>query len=325
MLLSYQENYRKEISMAKKDIDTKQYMRNPRRFADFFNGLIFHGKQVIDYSLLEEIDTSMLSVIPYSKKKGHKSVQKFRDIIKKSVIMKADKGYFALLGIENQSDIHYAMPVKDMLYDALTYQNQVDEIANYNRKNGYCTSQEFTSGFRKEDKLIPVITVTIYWGSDSWNGPLSIRDMLIDIDPAMRKYVNDYKINLFSIIDKDKFPKFHTELRELFLILNARNDSNKMKELVQGDKSFRHIERDTAELISDFASVSLPRVNKEGDFDMCKAVMDIKQEGREEGRLEGREEGKLEVLASLVKDGLLEVEEAAKRAGISVEEMKAYL
>ena len=117
--------------------------------------------------------------------------------------------------------------------------------------------------------------------------------------------------------NKDKFPKFHTELRELFLILNARNDSNKMKELVQGDKSFRHIERDTAELISDFASVSLPRVNKEGDFDMCKAVMDIKQEGREEG--------KLEVLASLVKDGLLEVEEAAKRAGISVEEMKAYL
>ena len=90
-----------------------------------------------------------------------------------------------------------------------------------------------------------------------------------------------------------------------------------MKELVQGDKSFRHIERDTAELISDFASVSLPRVNKEGDFDVCKAVMDIKQEGREEG--------KLEVLASLVKDGLLEVEEAAKRAGISVEEMKAYL
>ena len=311
--------------MAKKDIDTKQYMRNPRRFADFFNGLIYNGKQVIDYSLLEEIDTSMLSIIPYSKKKGHQSIQKFRDIIKKSVIMKADKGYFALLGIENQSDIHYAMPVKDMLYDAIAYQNQVDEIAGYNRDNGYCTSEEYVSGFRKQDKLIPVVTATIYWGSDSWDGPTTLKDMLIDVDPAMMKYINDYKINLFSIIDKDRFPKFHTELRELFLILNARNDSNKMKELVQGDKSFRHIERDTAELISDFASVSLPRVNKEGDFDMCKAVMELEQKGRLEGREEGREEGRLEVLASLVNDGLLEITEAAKRAGISVEEMKAKL
>ena len=45
------------------------------------------------------------------------------------------------------------------------------------------------------------------------------------------------------------------------------------------------------------------------------------REEREEGRAEGLAEG----LASLVRDGLLALNEAAKRSGMSEEEFKAYL
>ena len=38
-----------------------------------------------------------------------------------------------LLGIENQTDIHYAMPVKNAIYDALQYGRQVSEIAAKHR------------------------------------------------------------------------------------------------------------------------------------------------------------------------------------------------
>ena len=43
-------------------------------------------------------------------------------------------------------------------------------------------------------------------------------------------------------------------------------------------------------------------------------------EGKEEGRKEGLEEGKWKALASLVKDGLLDVQTAASRLKISVDE-----
>jgi predicted transposase/invertase (TIGR01784 family) len=53
-----------------------------------------------------------------------------------------------------------------------------------------------------------------------------------------------------------------------------------------------------------------------------------KQEGRQEGRLEGKHEGTLETLFGLVKDGILTLSEAAKRAdmteAIFAENMKHF-
>ena len=52
-------------------------------------------------------------------------------------------------------------------------------------------------------------------------------------------------------------------------------------------------------------------------------------EGIEKGRIEGIREGKLEgavtTLASLVKDGILSIEDAAKRANMSVDVFKKYI
>ena len=54
-----------------------------------------------------------------------------------------------------------------------------------------------------------------------------------------------------------------------------------------------------------------------------------RREGIEKGRREGIREGKLEgavtTLASLVKDGILSIEDAAKRANMSVEVFKKYI
>ena len=47
------------------------------------------------------------------------------------------------------------------------------------------------------------------------------------------------------------------------------------------------------------------------------------EEGRAEGRAEGQVAGRLETLASLVKDGILTAEDAARRAGMPAEEFAA--
>ena len=44
-----------------------------------------------------------------------------------------------------------------------------------------------------------------------------------------------------------------------------------------------------------------------------------------EGRKEGRKEGAINILLTLVKDGIISIEEAAKRANISVSKFEKYL
>ena len=49
------------------------------------------------------------------------------------------------------------------------------------------------------------------------------------------------------------------------------------------------------------------------------------KEGRKEGRKEGIKEGAINILLTLVKDGIISIEEAAKRANISVSKFEKYL
>ena len=49
------------------------------------------------------------------------------------------------------------------------------------------------------------------------------------------------------------------------------------------------------------------------------------KEGRREGKKEGRKEGVINTLIMLVKDGIISVEDAAKRANLSVSKFQKYL
>ncbi|MCR4566922.1 MAG: Rpn family recombination-promoting nuclease/putative transposase [Pseudobutyrivibrio sp.] len=271
--------------MGRKDVQTKKYMRNPQIFADFFNGYLYEGKEVINWENLEDVDSAGLAMVP-TKNGKKRNIQKFRDILKRSVIKKDNEVYYVILGIENQSDIHYAMPVRTMLYNAITYFDQVEAISNSNRANGLCDSEEYLSGFRKCDTIKPVITATIYWGTKTWDGPTSLRQMFTKVDPKLESVVDDCNINLFSIIDMREFPEYRTELSELFNLLSTRNDGDAMAELVSKNDKFKSISRDTAEMMRDFANVRLPNKDKEGNYNMCKAVIDLTNKGRAEGQTE---------------------------------------
>ena len=74
----------------------------------------------------------------------------------------------------NQTEIHTAMPIRSLLYDTLRYTKQAENIAleyRRQRKEGHppkMTSAEFLSGWKYTDKLIPVITLVIYYGTEDW-------------------------------------------------------------------------------------------------------------------------------------------------------------
>ena len=205
--------------MSKKDTVTKTFMRENTVFADAFNYLIFNGKKVIQPERLQELDTTeLVQLIAKGKNNKNESVQKYRDILKAAVIIEDENADYLLLGIENQTEIHYAMPVRNMIYDALQYGNQVAAIAAQNVKEKKApTRAEFLSGFYKADKLRPVITLVLHFGADPWDGATSLHEMMYFPLEEMRTFIQDYKIHLIdpAALKPDELEKFSTSLREV--------------------------------------------------------------------------------------------------------------
>ena len=277
------------------DTEGKRYLFNNDIFADAFNYLVYGGKQVIKADELREIDTTELA-LPYGN--GAKvPVQKYRDILKLWDAKMDDDAIYVILGTELQDKVHYGMPVKDGLYDMLGYSNQIDEIRrSYRNQNGKndtdgelvidgdslkikLTSEEFLSGLRKGDKLIPIITAVVYLGDTPWDGPRSLHDMLDFKNDAIKDFVPDYKINLISPadMDDDEFAKFNTDLG--FAMNVIKHQSDNADEII-GATNHRKIDRDTAVFLNTAVKLNLEYEEETGGVDMCLAME--KKEKRDE-------------------------------------------
>ena len=185
--------------MGVPDTVTYEYMKRNEVFADAFNFLLYNGEKIIDHSELKELDAKTIAYI-FNESKGKKAdraIQKFRDIFKQAIIKQDNKATYVLLGIEKKTDIHYAMPIRNMVYDALSYSEQVSAIEHHNRDNKL-TGKQFLSGFLKSDKLLPVITLVVYFGPKKWDGPLTLHEMLDTKDDVVLKYTQNYRINLIE-------------------------------------------------------------------------------------------------------------------------------
>ena len=178
------------------------------------------------------------------------------------------------------------MPVKDGLYDMLGYSKQIAEIKRSYRKdaaeegeitvgNGVLklklTSEEFLSGLRKEDKLIPIITAVVYFGDEPWDGPRSLFEMLDVRDERLYRFLNDYKLNLVSPadMDEDAFDKFHTELGFVMKLLKHQSDDADEVIIREGH---RKISSETAYFLNAAMRLNLEFDVEPGGVDMCKAM-----------------------------------------------------
>ena len=181
------------------DTITKNYMKDITVFADAFNYLLYDGKPVIKPGSLQELDTTEIA-IPFANG-NEEAVQKFRDLLKSATLMSDDKAAYLILGVEAESEVKYAEPVKNCLYDALQYSKQVQQTASRHREEkdwkGH-DAGEFLSGFYREDKLTPVITLVILFGPGEWDGPRTLHEMMSTQDPEILKRVADYEINLIE-------------------------------------------------------------------------------------------------------------------------------
>lgn len=314
--------------MSKKDTVTKAFMRENTVFADAFNYLIFNGKKVIQPERLQELDTTeLVQLIAKGKNNKNESVQKYRDILKATVIMEDENADYLLLGIENQTEIHYAMPVRNMIYDALQYGNQVAAIAAQNVKEKKApTRAEFLSGFYKADKLRPVITLVLHFGADPWDVATSLHEMMDFPLEEMRTFIQDYKIHLIdpAALEPDELEKFSTSLREVLGCIKYSKDKEKLSSFIRNNTRMM-LEINAARVIQAITNITLDLSEEVEEVDMCKAIDDMMQDSREEGKAEGRTEGILFALTGLVRDGVLSIKDAAFRANMTESAFEAAM
>lgn len=312
--------------MGKKDNMTREYLKQNERFADLCNYVLFDGKRIIDANDLEERDVSeLVGVLGIDQKKVYYQ-QRWRDLLKQVVIKCTGKVYIVLLGVENQTRVHYAMPVRNMLFDAINYAAQVKQTdAKHRAKKEYGSKAEFLSGFHKSDQLMPVITITLYWGSDAWDAPRTLHEMFTEVDEHLKCFLPDYFTNLIVPKEIEDFDKFHTGLGAVLASIKASGDESSMAELIEDNPYFTRIDNDSVRIIKEFTKIDITINEEEGVTDVCKAWDDHLERGRREGLTEGRIEGQRDTLVSLVKDGLLEQSAAAKWAEMSDTEFAKLL
>lgn len=282
---------RRRYDLGKFDAESKKYVNMKHIFADAFNFLMHDGKQVIQPDQLFPVDTTEIAV-PYGNG-ARTPVQKYRDSLKIWAAMRDQNIIYVLLGGEIQAKIHYAAAVKDMVYDALNYAGQVDQASmSYRAKKNEgdivygdnsvtikLTSEEFLSGFRKEDKLIPVVTAVIYFGEKPWDGPLSLYEMFglpEEQLEALKPFVPNYTVNLIppkDVDEKDFDLKFSTGLG---LAFNAIKHSQGNAVDILMNSNHRKIDRASAVFIKEVLNFDLEfsEPEEEGEVDMCKAVED---------------------------------------------------
>lgn len=309
-----------------------RYLSDNERYADLINGCQFGGEQVITAKDLMEIDTQV-NVPPEdstTKKTGNRKT-KYRDLIRKV----AFGVNFMVLGIENQEEVHYLMPLRTLEYDVREYRRQANVIRKKTRKRKKLSAGEFLSGFGRNDKLYPCVTFVLYYG-DEWDGGRELHDILNfrDIPERLKPLVNNYKIHLLEIKKLQDTNVFRTDLKQVFDFIRYSEDGSKLRKLIEQDVAYQHLDEDAYDMVAlytkstEMLELKNQSMEREG-VNMCKGLRDIMQEEREEGRAEGRAEAlvssQIDNIRKMIKNLKISVEQAMDILEIEGEERSKYL
>ena len=295
-----------------KDITQKTLERYNDVFADIINVLLFNGERVVT-------EDSLTDALPGSTLKMDGRIRtQYRDIAK---YWHNSKIKLSMFGLENQTKPEKRMPLRVFGYDGAEYVKQAKKE-------------------NSKEVIYPVITLVLYFGYNSrWNHPKSLFELL-EIDEMLKPYVNDFKMNLFEIayLEREKIDMFKSDFRILADYLHQMRVN---KNYVAGDTVIEHVDELLmlmSAMTNDYRfEETINDVKGKENVTMCEVLDRVEAKGMEKGIAKGREEGikegikkgikegTVQVLISLVKDGILSISDAARRAGMSEESFRGYI
>ncbi|MBO5278188.1 MAG: transposase [Lachnospiraceae bacterium] len=272
-----------------KDVTKKSCLSDKERYADLINGLIFQGKQLVQAGDLTDMD-SQTGMWGRGFLRGRWQRRlKYRDLIKKAAMGVG----FVVIGIENQDEVNYLMPLRNMAYDTAEYERQAAVIRKRVRKRKGITRAEFLSGFTRESRLMPCITLVLYYGKD-WDGSPDLHGILDmqGIPEEMKSYINNYSIHLIEVRKLQNTDVFKTDLKQVFDFIKYSEDKKKLKELIEAEPAYQEMDEDAYDMAAAYANaeelIAVKKYHgKDGKVNMCKAIQEMLEDERQEGRQEG--------------------------------------
>ena len=119
----------------------------------------------------------------------------------------------------------------------------------------------------------------------------------------------------------EKINKISKPLKLVLNIIKNQGDKKALLSYINSEEAFKDLDYRTAKLLETIMKVDIPN---DGGYNMCKAIEDIKNDGKREGLLEGE----VKTLYELTRDGIITKEIAANKLNITVKkfekDMKAY-
>lgn len=313
--------------MGKKDEYQFDYLDDDRRFADQINGALFKGRQIVKPEELEPEDSQAVIL---DKGDGTGNV---KTIVDKVRIWKGKKLH--ILVVENQNYTDYRMVLRNMLSESIGYRKQWrhkkrvhEEVQDLKDKS------EYLSGMKKDEKFAPIITLVVYFGTDSaWDGARCLYDLL-DIEEELKEYVTNYRMNLYDFHEHDTFDEYKTGLRQVFETVRYAKDKGKLREVIEENReAYSRLDSDTRNMLEVVANIRIPekcKVLEEGEerYNMCKAFEDMRQEGFDEGIEKGIEKGIRALIQTCKELGISDdviIEKCAEKYEMTKETVGKYM
>ena len=279
--------------MGQKDITEKVLEEHNDVFADIINGLLFDGNQEVKPEALENT-----TVHAQYKAEDDQIHELERDITK---YWKEEEVELAICGIENQSTIEKNMPFRVIGYDGMAYRGRLQE---------------------KRKKVLPVVTVVLYFGTERhWNSKKNIKS-LMEIPVHLDKFVNDYQMHVFEVawLTEEQISHFHSDFR---IVANFFANKRKNKDYIPNDPTEIKYVDEVLKLLQvmtgDKRYKEIFSKKKEGVRSMCDVAERLEKMGWEKGIQQGIEQGNIQksvkIYRNLLKRGFGE-EEAREIAEI---------
>lgn len=237
------------------------------------------------------MDTDVSGIIQFND--YNESLVRTRDIIKKF-----HNGIeFTILGLELQTNPHYAMPVRALLYDGLGYLKECNEFRNIHKaEHDFDSDTGFLSGMNKSDKIHPIITLIFYYGESPRDGPVTLSGMMTDIPEELHPFFSDYKINLVQILDSGHYQFYNEDVRSVFDItqkIYTKNLQGLSEEYT--NKSINGEIINLVTTITGFSKLSdiFNELDDGGETPVWKCVQEMEDELVQKGVAEGERKGEI--------------------------------
>ena len=283
--------------MAKeKDRAAKNFFSDPKIFSEFVNLSLFNGEERIKAEDLREIDPVNSTVFT-----KNKSLEVLVDNLYDSTVKESDENVYAIIGLESQAYSDKHMVIRAGIASLLIYDNQIATI-------------------KEGEKLKPVYIIVFNMLDRKWSNATDLRKLLSK--EAIKVFGYPLVNAGYYVLDPhelkgEKINKISKPLKLVLNIIKNQRDKKELLSYINSEEAFKNLDYKTAKLLETIMKVDIPN---DGGYNMCKAIEDIKNDGRFEG--------KSETLYELTHDGVITKEIAANKLNITVKkfekDMKAY-